>query len=62
MFALGLNGEACQPAELLNDRAVQRFEDDRYEIVTLGTFDLLEGLDVFVFGAVHDREYLGDEA
>ena len=30
--------------------------------MALGAFDLLEGLDVVVFGAVHDREDLGDEA
>ena len=47
---------------LLDDRAVKRFKDDRDEIVTLGTFDLLEGLDVVMLGAVHDREDFGDEA
>ena len=47
---------------LLDDRAVKRFEDDRNKIVALGAFDLLEGLDVVVFGAVHDREDLGNEA
>ncbi len=46
---------------LLDDRAVKRLEDDRDEIVTLGAFDLLESLDVVVFGAVHDREDLGNE-
>ena len=29
--------------------------------MALRAFDLLEGLDVLVFGAVHDREDLGDE-
>ena len=48
--------------ELLNDRAVKRFENDRHKVVALGAFDLLEGLDVVVLGAVHDREYLGDKA
>ena len=38
------------------------FEDDRYEIVTLGAFDLLESLDIIVFGAVHDREDFGNKA
>ena len=46
----------------LDDRAVKCFEDDGHEIVTLGAFDLFEGLDVVVFGAVHDREDLGNEA
>ena len=45
----------------LYDRSVKCFEDDRDEVVTLGTFDLFEGLDVVVFGAVHDGEDLGDE-
>ena len=30
--------------------------------MALGTLDLLEGLDIIVFGAVHDREDLGHEA
>jgi hypothetical protein len=29
--------------------------------VALGAFDLFEGLDIIVLGAVHDGEYLGDE-
>jgi hypothetical protein len=29
--------------------------------VTLGAFDLLEGLDIFVLGPVHDRKDFGDE-
>ena len=48
--------------ELLDDRAVKRFKNDRHKIVALGTFDLLERLDVVVFGAVHDREDFGNEA
>ncbi len=47
---------------LLDDCAVKRLEDDCDEVVTLGAFDLLESLDVVVFGAVHDREDLGNEA
>ena len=47
---------------LLYDGSVKCLEDDRDEIVTLGTFDLFEGLDVVVLGAVHDREDLGNEA
>ena len=39
---------------LFDDGAVKCLEDDRDEIVTLGAFDLFEGLDVVVFGAVHD--------
>jgi len=27
--------------------------------MTLGTFDLLEGLDIFMLGPVHNREDLG---
>ena len=50
------------PTKLFDDRTVQCFEDDRYKIVTLGAFDLLEGLDILMFGAVHDREDLGNEA
>ncbi len=46
---------------LLNDGPVKCFEDDRHEIVTFGAFDLLESLDIIVFGAVHDRENLSDE-
>jgi hypothetical protein len=46
---------------LLNDGPVKCFEDDRHEIMTFGAFDLLESLDVIVFGAVHDRENFGDE-
>ena len=30
--------------------------------MTFGAFDLLEGLDVVMFGAVHDRKDLGNEA
>ncbi len=55
-------GKVGRKEGLLDDRAVKRFEDDRDEVVALGTFDLLEGLDVIVFGAVHDREDLGNEA
>lgn len=47
---------------LFYDGSVQRFEDDRHEIVTLGAFDLLEGLDIVVLGTVHDRENLCNEA
>jgi len=46
---------------LFDDRAVKRFENDSDEILTLGAFDLLEGLDVVVLGAVHDGENFGDE-
>lgn len=41
-------------SKLLSDTAVEGFKDNRHEIVTLGTFDLFEGLDVFILGAVHD--------
>jgi single-stranded DNA-specific DHH superfamily exonuclease len=43
------------------DRAVQRFEDNRDEIMAFRAFDLLECLDVLVLGAVHDGQDLGDE-
>jgi len=48
--------------ELFYDGSIKCFEDDRHKIVTLGAFDLLEGLDVVVLGAVHDRKDLGNEA
>ena len=54
--------EVTKGKKLFNDRAVQRLEDDRHEIVALGTFDLFEGLDVVVLGTVHDREDFGNEA
>jgi len=47
---------------LLYDGSVKCLEDDGDEIVTLGAFDLFEGLDVVVFRPVHDREDLGNEA
>jgi hypothetical protein len=59
---LGVCGKAGREKGLLDDRTVKRLEDDRDEVVTLGALDLLEGLDVVVFGAVHDREDLGNEA
>ena len=43
------------------DRAVEGLKNNRHQIVALGTFDLFEGLDIFVFGAVHDRKDFGDE-
>ena len=30
--------------------------------MTFGAFDLFESLDIIMFGAVHDRENLSDEA
>ena len=42
-------------------RSVKRLKNNRDEIVTLGAFDLLEGLDVLVLGAVHDGKNFGDE-
>ena len=50
----GVSVKVGREEGLLDDRAVECFEDDRYKIVTLGAFDLLEGLDVVVLGAVHD--------
>ena len=47
---------------LLYDGSIKCFKDDCHEIMTFGAFDLLEGLDVVVLRAVHDREDLGDEA
>jgi hypothetical protein len=46
---------------LLHDSAVKRLEDDRDKIVALWAFDLLEGLNVVMFGPVHNGEDLGDE-
>ena len=46
----------------LYDSAVKRLEDDGDEIVALGAFDLLEGLNVIVFRPVHDGEDLGNKA
>ena len=35
-------------------------EDNRNEVVAFGTFDLLEGLNILVFGAVHDgKDFCG---
>ena len=47
---------------LLYDGSIKCFKDDRYEVMTLGAFDLFESLDIIVFGTVHDRENLSDEA
>ena len=47
---------------LLNDGPVKCFEDDRHEVMTFGAFDLPESLNIVMFGAVHNRKYLGDEA
>lgn len=46
---------------LFGDRAVESFEDNRDQVVTLGAFDLLESLDIVVLGAVHDGEDLRHE-
>jgi hypothetical protein len=46
---------------LLRDGTVEGLEDDRYEVVAFGAFDLLEGLDIVMLGAVHDAEDFGDE-
>ena len=58
MFTLSLG----KGKNLLDDCAVKRLENDRHEIVTFGAFDLFEGLDVVMLGAVHDRKDLGNEA
>lgn len=47
---------------LLGDRAVQGLENNRDEIMALRAFDLLEGLNVVVFRAVHDRKDFCHEA
>ena len=31
-------------------------KNDGHQVVTLGALDLFEGLDIFMFGAVHDRK------
>jgi len=56
-FAVPGEGEE----ELLYDGSVKRLEDDCDKIMTLGTFDLFEGLNIVVFRAVHDGEDLGHE-
>ena len=45
----------------LSDGAVQGFKNDCYEVVALGAFDLLEGLNILVLGTVHDGENFGGE-
>ena len=47
---------------LLYDGSIKCFKDDRHEVMTFGAFDLFEGLDVVMLGAVHDRKDLGNEA
>ncbi len=39
---------------LFSEGAVERFENNRHEVVALGALDLLEGLNVVLLGAVHD--------
>ena len=46
---------------LFGDGPVEGLKNDGHKVVTLGAFDLLEGLDVFVLGAVHNGENLRDE-
>ena len=46
---------------LFGDCAVESFEYNGHKIVALGAFDLLEGLNVFLLGAVHDGKNLGHE-
>ena len=45
----------------MGDRPVEGLEDDRDEIVAVGAFDLLEGLNVVVFRAVDDAQDLSGE-
>ena len=47
---------------LLYDGSIKCFKDDCHEIMTFGAFDLLESLNIVVFGAIHDRENLSNEA
>jgi hypothetical protein len=44
---------------LFDHFAVEGLKNDRDQIVTLGALDLLEGLNVLVFGAVHDGQNFG---
>lgn len=53
--------EGVPSLKLFSDRSVEGFENDRDQVVALGAFDLFECLDVFVFGAVHDGEDLGQK-
>ena len=47
---------------LLYDGPIKCFKDDRHEVMTFGAFDLFESLDIIMFGTIHDREDLSDEA
>jgi len=42
----------------LGEGAVEGFKDNRHEIMTFGTLDLLESLDVVVLRTVHNRKNL----
>ncbi len=48
-------------ATLFRQRPIQRFKNDGDQIVALGAFDLFEGLNIIVFGAVHDGKNFRDE-
>jgi len=45
----------------VSDRPVQGLEDDRDQIIAVGAFDLLKGLNVVVFRTVDDAQDLGRE-
>ncbi len=45
----------------LCDGPVKGLKNDGHQVVALGAFDLLEGLNVLVFGPVHDGKNFCDE-
>ncbi len=53
--------EVLECSALFGHGSVKRLKNNRHKVVTFGALDLFEGLNVFIFGAVHDREDFGDE-
>ena len=47
--------------QLFCDGAVERFKNDGDQIMTFGAFNLFEGLNVVMFGAVHNRKDFRDK-
>lgn len=46
---------------LSNQRTIECFEDNGDKVMTIGTFDLFESLNIIVLGAVGDAQYLCDK-
>ena len=53
---MGREGEC-----LAGDLTVERFKNNRNQIMALGAFNLLESLDVVMLRAIHNRKNLGEE-